>query len=191
MKLLEFSSNFPKCNSAQKQIVVDQITMSYAVKKKEAIVILICFSEKVFSRWLIDYFWVHSVKPLHFSLILVCHYRNHLQSVTLTKIVLLTLGALTIAASSFGSKQLEMIQPLERKSCLGCKPISSSKEISGNYDSMKRSILDGAHPIGINRTYNSMRKTMLDGVNLESNMTEAVACKLKRYNAHKPLQVCP
>ena len=34
-----------------------------------------------------------------------------------------------------------------------------------------------------------MRKTMLDGANLKSNMAEAVACKSRRYNAHKPIQV--
>ena len=122
---------------------------------------------------------------------LICHYGNHLKPIALTKMVLLTLGALTIAASSFGSKQLEMTQPLERKNCLDCKTITNSKGISRNYNSMRRSMLDGAHPIGITRTYNSMRKTMLDGANLKSNMTEAVACKPRRYNAHKPLQVCP
>ena len=126
-----------------------------------------------------------------FSLILICHYGNHLKPIALTKMVLLTLGALTIAASSFGSKQLEMTQPLERKSCLGCKTVTNSKGISRNYNSMRRSMLDGAHSIGITRTYNLMRKTMLDGANIKSNMTEAGACKPRRYNAHKPLQVCP
>ena len=54
---------------------------------------------------------------------------------------------------------------------------------------MRRNMLDGAHPIGINQTYDSMRKTMLDGANLKSNMAEAVACKSRRYNAHKLTQV--
>jgi len=54
---------------------------------------------------------------------------------------------------------------------------------------MGRNMLDGAHPIGINETYDSMRKTMLDGANLKSNMAEAVACKSRRYNTHKPIQV--
>ena len=89
--------------------------------------------------------------------------------------------------SSFGVKQLEMTQLLERKSCLGCKLITNSKRISRNYNSMRRNMLDGAHPIGINQTYDSMRKTMLDGANLKSNMAEAVACKSRRYNAHKPI----
>ena len=79
----------------------------------------------------------------------------------------------------------------EKKSCLNCKPITSSEGISRNYNLMRRSMLNGARPIGINQTYNSMRKTMLDGANLNGNMTEAAACKPRRYNAHKPLQVCP
>ena len=114
-----------------------------------------------------------------------------MKSAFLIKIVLLTLGVLTIAVSSFGAKQLEMTQSLERKSCLGCKLITNSKETSRNYNFLRRNMLDGAHPTGINRTYNLMRKTMLDGANLKSNMTKAAACKSRRYNAHKPLQICP
>ena len=34
-----------------------------------------------------------------------------------------------------------------------------------------------------------MRKNMLDVANFKSNMAEAVACKSRRYNAHKPTQV--
>ncbi len=56
---------------------------------------------------------------------------------------------------------------------------------------MRRSMLNGARPIGINQTYNSVRKTMLDGANLNGNMTEAAARKPRRDTAHKPLQVCP
>ena len=63
--------------------------------------------------------------------------------------------------------------------------------ISRNYNLMRRSMLNGACPIGINQTYNSMIKTMLDGANLNDNMTEVAACKPRRDNAHKPLQVCP